>query len=632
MIPEFGYYALLMAWLLAILMALVPRWVPVPIQTLMWLPIHRMTVGLIIVSYGCLTWCFLVNDFSVSYVARLSSTILPYYYRITAVWGGHEGSMLLWVMFLAGWIFSLTFIRDKISQACLMQVSVIAYGVLACLLGFIILSSDPFERLLPMPMHEGQELNPLLQDIGFIVHPPILYLGYVGLTLVCALFLGAWATGMNRATARLFQPFVMAAWGFLTLGITLGSWWAYRELGWGGWWFWDKVENASLLPWLVATMLLHTLAIYIKQDKLARWVVGLAVCAFLLSILATFLVRSGILTSVHAFVTEPTRGLYILGFLVGSTLYAVKLFNQGLKYSVTIQTGRRNIVELFIILNNLLLGILLLCIILGTFYPLGLDVFYHEQISVGPAYFNTILKPIVVPLLLLVGGAHWILKPRGWDSYKCSLIVAILSGLLAFGCLSSGFSTVYPMAWAGLGLGFWIILSSWLQLYRWYTTGHKTMFWHKLSMVLAHTGIGLMAIGITLVSYYAIERTVKLHMTDRVELDHVILQYQADATYERDNYLAQVVYLQRLDQASQPVFSTEKRFYRVSRRVMTDVGILSTLWGDIYVALGEQWDKHTWSMRIYTKPGIRLIWLGGLWMFIGAIIAVWRSRWRRCNQ
>ncbi|MBS1269552.1 MAG: Cytochrome c-type biogenesis protein CcmF [Gammaproteobacteria bacterium] len=645
MIPEIGHFALMLALGLAVVQAVVPivgaakgypQWIAVA------RPAARAQLLMVALAYGCLTYAFIAHDFSVGYVAENSNLELPLGYRISGVWGAHEGSLLLWAFVLALWTGAVSVFSRHIPEAMVARVLGVMGFISVGFLLFILLTSNPFERLLPA-LVEGGDLNPLLQDIGLVIHPPMLYMGYVGFSVAFAFAVAALLSGrLDTAWARWSRPWTTVAWLFLTIGIALGSWWAYYELGWGGWWFWDPVENASFMPWLVGTALIHSLAATENRGVFKAWTVLLAVFAFSLSLLGTFLVRSGVLTSVHAFATDPERGIFILIFLfvvVGGSLalYAWRAprIRSGVQFSaVSRETG--------VLLNNVLLMVTTASVLLGTLYPLILDAAGLGKISVGPPYFNTVFIPLTLPLALLVGigaMARWkrtdpfdLLKSLRW------VFVASLGlGVALPFFMHAGFSWI---AAGGLTLALWVMLSTVYGVFaRIANKQDKLSALRKLpggflGMTLAHFGIGVFIVGITLTNIYSIERDISAAPGESYTVAGYRFQFNGVRTIKGPNYSARrgeiVAFRNNREIVS---LSPEKRTYGVSQNPMTEAAIDAGLMRDLYVALGDPVDAQgSWTLRIYYKSFIRWIWLGALFMAIGGIFAASDGRYRSTRR
>lgn len=588
------------------------------------LAMARMGCVLVSTAFLCLVLCFLRDDFSVLYVLRNSSTLLPWYYKICAVWGGHEGSVMLWVTLLSFWTWVLSFqipqMEAKFAVSCLQVLMVILIG----LLGFIILTSNPFALQFDEIKTMGRDLNPLLQDPGFLLHPPLLYLGYVGYALPFAFAMAALNQGEFSARhQKLLKPWVLWAWTCLTLGITLGSWWAYRELGWGGFWFWDPVENASLMPWLVGTALLHAILVNEKQQSLIAWTILLAVTAFALSLIGTFLVRSGVLTSVHAFAVDPKRGLYILLFLTAMMGWAFGLYtfkSHALWASTPLFWFSR---ESSLFLNNLVLFMMMLVVLLGTLYPLIIDGLGLGKLSVGAPYFNTVMMPMLAVLLIFMGLGIHIQWQR--DDARRVLKKFILPMLLSF-----IFAWVVLPQWHGVSailfsLAIWVIFTLGLSLFkRWRLQGGAPRSLGYWAMWMAHFGVALSVIGIVISSDLGIEKDLKMHPGETISIASHRVQFIKEIPLKGNNYQGSAVEF-LLDKHR--FIYPEKRIYSIGQVVMTDAAVDAHFSRDIYLALGEPIQGDAWAVRLYYKPLIRWIWLGGLFMALGGVLAL--CRWGR---
>lgn len=647
MIAELGHFALILALGLAFAQALIPLAGTIANKPL-WIGTARpLSCGqfvFVAISFVCLVTVFLQDDFSVAYVANNSNSLLPSYYKVSAVWGAHEGSLLLWALILAGWtlavaLFSRALPGDMVARV-LSVMGMIAVGFYL----FMLLTSNPFERLLPFPPVDGKDLNPLLQDVGLIIHPPMLYMGYVGFSVAFAFAVAALLAGrMDSAWARWTRPWTNAAWSFLTVGIFLGSWWAYYELGWGGWWFWDPVENASLMPWLAGTALMHSLAVSEKRGLFRSWTLLLAILAFSLSLLGTFLVRSGVLTSVHAFATDPTRGVFILAFLgvvIGGSLLLFALRSSSLGATASFNWLSR---EAGLLLNNVLLVVMLAMILLGTLYPLVADVLGWGKISVGPPYFNFFFVPLGLLLVLAMGvGASLQWKRQASGRLRRLLKAPLLASpvLAVLWLLLAGWRLKIASL-LGLTAALWLIFFTLQDI--WKKSDHsqgrrtglgrlKPSYW---GMVIAHLGIAVLAIGITLTSNYSDQRDVRLVTNERIQVAGYSFLFKGVEQVRGPNYIAQ--------QGSFDVFTTadgvdvkpfttlkpEKRRYLATGNVMTEADIDGGLFRDLYVALGEPLGDGAWSVRVYVKPFIRWIWLGAFMIALGGVIAVLDKRYRK---
>jgi cytochrome c-type biogenesis protein CcmF len=553
---------------------------------------------------------------------------MPVIYRLGAVWGGHEGSLLLWVFLLSTWTFLVALLSKALDEFMVARVIGVLGLVTTGLLLFVIATSNPFERLLPAAQ-DGRSLNPLLQDPGLVFHPPMLYMGYVGFSVAFAFAIASLLSGrLDAAWARWSRPWTTAAWVFLTLGIALGSWWAYYELGWGGWWFWDPVENASFIPWLVGTALLHSLAVTEKRGGFKSWTVLLAITAFSLSLLGTFLVRSGVLTSVHAFATDPTRGVFILIFLVlvvGSslTLYAWRAPKSTLggKFSLTSR-------ETFILLGNVFLVVSAASVLLGTLYPLLIDALHLGKISVGPPYFNSVFVPIMIPLLVLMG-----IGP--WTSWKNSNLLDVIKRLWIAALVAVIAAALIPFAmgeftWLsslGFLLAFWVITSGVLQIIRQAKAGKPTRSF--IGMQVAHLGIAVFTIGVTMVGAYQEEKDVRMLAGESVSVGGYDIQLQGVRPVPGPNYKAmQGTFLLTRNGKLEATMYPEKRNYFSSTMPMTEAAIDASLTRDIYVSLGEELDDKAWAVRVYYKPFVDWIWGGCVLMALGGLLAMSDKRYR----
>ena len=626
MIVELGHFAAILAFLMAAALAPVgflaatkPAWRSLS-QTL--------ALGqfvLLALSFAVLVSAFVGNDFTVAYVAQNSNSALPWHYRVSATWGAHEGSFLLWTLIAAAWTAAVSWGRRQLPA----EVHGRALGVLGALnaafLLFLLSVSNPFERLLPAPPADGADLNPLLQDFGLIVHPPLLYTGYVGLSVAFAFATAALLAGrLDAAWARWTRPWTNIAWAFLTVGIALGSWWAYYELGWGGWWFWDPVENASFMPWLAATALIHSLAVTEKRGAFKAWTAFLALAAFSLALLGAFIVRSGVLTSVHAFAADPERGvllLIILAAAVGGAfgLYAMRAPRIGSR--ATYDGISR---ELLLLANNAILTLALAVVLLGTLYPLAYEAATGgEKISVGPPYFNRVFVPLMLILATCLAVApisRWKHTPlKLFRNAAWMLVAALAIGLLAplafAGALKAG-------AAAAAALGAWVALVQGADMWR----RRRTLTKSYLGMATAHFGFAVSLVGVGATSQFSSAIDARLAVGEAVALNGVTYRFQALEQVAGPNYTAE-----------RGVFTTdtgitlwaEKRRYAASGQVMTEAGIAAGVVRDLYVTLGERLPDDSWAVRINDKPLVRWVWLGALMMAFGGVLAVADPRYRR---
>ena len=648
MIPEIGVFALVLALLVAVAQALLPlagaHW-----RVAAWMRVARPASALQFVfawlAFGCLAWSFLANDFSVVYVAANSHTDLPAIYRFASVWGSHEGSMLLWQCLLSGWTLAVALRSRQLPPAYAARVLGVMGALSVGLLLFILLLSNPFERLMPAAP-QGRDLNPLLQDPGMVMHPPLLYMGYVGFSVAFAFGIAALLCGeLNAAWARWSRPWTLAAWSFLTLGILLGSAWAYYVLGWGGWWFWDPVENASFMPWLVGTALIHSLIVTDQRGAFRSWTVLLAIAAFSLSLLGTFLVRSGVLTSVHAFAVDPGRGLYILCFMVavvGSSLllFAWRAPSVGLGGWFAMLSR-----ESLLLANNVLFSVAALAVFIGTLYPLLLDVLGSGKISVGPPYFEAVFVPLMVPALVLMGVgpmARW--KQGTLPEFQGQLrwalgasgVSALILGVSVRGEGESGWT---PLSAFGLVLAAWCLFSALAHArQRLAGSGSARLGWRQRAvkqpwswwgMLLAHAGVGLFILGVTLANGFEAKRELGLTMGQTVSVAGYQFRLEQLDTVAGPNYDARRAHLRvQHDGNEVGVLRPEKRVFRAQGMPLSQAAIDSGPTRDLFVALGDEVDARTWTLRIQVKPFMAWIWVGCVLMAFGGLLALADRRYR----
>ncbi len=643
MIPEIGHFALILGLCVAAVQSVVSlagaslgisRWIAMAKPAAIT---QFLCVGL---SYACLTMAFLQHDFSVLYVAMNSNTELPLLYLVSGVWGAHEGSLLLWSLILCLWTAAIAVFSPGVPH--IMRARVI--GVLGLVsmgfLLFIILTSNPFERLFPA-VAEGRDLNPLLQDIGLAIHPPLLYIGYVGFSVAFAFAIAALMSGqIDSAWARWSRPWTNVAWLFLTLGIALGSWWAYYELGWGGWWFWDPVENASFMPWLVGTALMHSLAITEKRGTFKAWTALLAIFAFSLSLLGTFLVRSGVLTSVHAFASDPERGVFILAFLVlvvGGSLILYAWRAPLLKSAAQTQLLSR---ETTLLLNNIFLAVATAAILLGTLYPIAIDAM-GGKISVGPPYFNIVFLSLTAPLGVLIGIGMLIrwksdTAERLISKLKLPAIAVLILALL----LSFALPQWVWTACLGLAMSLWIAATIGLALYdrfknRPFLPTLRNTPAGYYGMILGHLGIAVFIVGITLTSLYTQEKDLRMAPGDSYTVAGYRFEFNGVEERPVENYTSTTgSFTVTSDSSNYYVeLKPEKRIYRVQRSPMTEAAIDAGFTRDLFIALGEPLDSSgAWAIRIYYKPFIRWIWLGAIIMALGGLFAACDRRYRQWSR
>jgi len=642
MIPELGHFALILALVLSLVQAVVPL-IGARRNSMALMAVGRPAAQgqffFILFSYVCLTWAFITSDFSVQLAASNSHAETPIMYKITGVWGNHEGSLLLWAMSLSLWTVAVTVFSRHLPDAFLARVLGVLGMVSAGFISFTLVTSNPFERLLP-GVAEGRDLNPLLQDPGMIIHPPLLYMGYVGFSVAFAFAIAALMSGrLDAAWARWSRPWTTVAWVFLTAGIAVGSGWAYYELGWGGWWFWDPVENASFMPWLLGTALIHSLAVTEKRGAFRSWTVLLAIGAFSLSLLGTFLVRSGVITSVHAFATDPKRGLYILALLVvviGGSLFLYAMRAPRLAGGGSFSFVSR---ETALLGNNVLLTVASASVLLGTLYPLFLDALNLGKISVGPPYFEAVFVPLMTPVAVLMMFGPFL---RWKDDDFAAAVrkvapVFIASVLIGFGTAWA----VDHVTWRtvlGLSLSAWIVLAS-IQL----LVGRLkeragasacsrlrsiTASWW--GMWLAHLGVGIFIIGVTLVGSLDQNLDVKMKEGQRTELAGYTFLFRGAVDADGPNYDAArgMIELSR-DGRALGTLTPEKRVYRAQGMPMTEAALDIGVFRDVYVSLGEQLPDGAWIVSLYYKPFISWIWMGCLLMALGGVFAASDRRYRR---
>ncbi|MEO7151190.1 MAG: heme lyase CcmF/NrfE family subunit [Burkholderiaceae bacterium] len=648
MIPEIGQWAALLALAVALVQGSLPI-IGAAQGRVAWMELARPAAQtqclLVVVAFACLTASFVQNDWSVLYVTSNSNSALPLAYRIAGVWGGHEGSLLLWLLMLNVWTLAVASFSRHLPLPVVSRILAVMGLVSVGFLLFMLLTSNPFERLLPAAL-DGRDLNPLLQDPGMVIHPPMLYMGYVGFSVAFAFAIAALIGGNLDATwARWTRPWTLAAWTFLTVGIALGSWWAYYELGWGGWWFWDPVENASFMPWLVGTALIHSLAVTEKRGAFKSWTVLLAIMAFSLSLLGTFLVRSGVLSSVHAFATDPRRGVFILAFLLvvigGSlALYAWRAPKVGLGARFDIVSR-----ESALLGNNVMLVVAMATVLLGTLYPLALDALGLGKISVGPPYFDSVFVPIMAPVIFLMGVgplARWraaavpdLARRLRWAA-GLTVVMALVTGWLA--------GHISPLATLGFLMAWWIVFSIATDLVERLRGAGPTpaAWWSRarllprslFGMMVAHLGIAVFAFGVSMVQTYGIERDLRMETGDTAEVAGYVYTFRGVRDVQGPNYVAArgLVEVTRNGRAV-ATMHPEKRTYRVQQNPMTEAAIDTGFTRDLYVSLGEAVDGgRAWIVRIYYKPFVDWIWGGCLVMALGGVLAASDRRYRATRR
>ena len=637
MIPEIGHFALILALSLALCQGVLPLIGAHRNDPAMMSVARTAAYGqfvFVAISFGCLIWAFVQDDFSVLYVANHSQLSLPTVYKVSAAWSAHEGSLLMWIFILAAWTMAVARFNAGIPKVLIARV----IGVLGLLsvgfLLFALLTSNPFERLIPAAI-DGADLNPLLQDPGLAIHPPLLYIGYVGFSVAFAFAIAAMISGdLDQNWARWTRPWTIVAWLFLTLGVALGSWWAYYELGWGGWWFWDAVENASFMPWLIGTALIHSLAVTERRGLFKSWTLLLSISAFSLSLLGTFLVRSGIIVSVHAFATDPTRGFFILGFLGVVVIGALALYAwraPGLDSSAGFSPLSR---ETFLLLNNVLLVVATTLVLMGTLAPLIVEMLNGGKISVGPPWFEIAFMVPMIPLVLLLGlGMHtaWRKQSTGpWIRLlRIPAIVAVLIGIvlpLFF------YGRVSLLLVVGCAAAAWIVISSLILPVRSWRRekGASAITRSALGMSIAHLGVGLFVIGVTIVSAFGVESDRAMRQGETLDVAGFEFELREVREVQGPNYTAiEGVVEVRRDGEFVAVVRPQKRQYLVQKNWMTEAGIHPNWNKDLFVALGDQLGDGAWSVRIQYKPMIRFIWLGAFIMALGGLVSVSDRRYRK---
>ncbi len=625
MIGELAHFSLILGFLFAILLSTLPllgRQQNHLGMMSLFRPLAFALMAFVGLAFVLLMVAFVQDDFSIAYIANNAHTDLPLMFKISATWGAHEGSLLLWAWLLTIWIW----VASRFSSVLAPELAATAFAVMGMiaigLISFILFTSNPFERLLDIPA-QGKSLNPLLQDIGLVMHPPILYLGYVGFVVPFALAIASLYDGRFPATTAVWmRPWALLAWAFLTLGIALGSWWAYYELGWGGWWFWDPVENASLLPWLAATALIHSLRVSQQSGQFASWTLLLAILAFSLSLLGTFLVRSGVLTSVHAFTSDPSRGVFILLFLivvVGASLALYALRAQGLA-----SRGRWSLSsKIFaLLLNNMILMVMLATVLLGTLYPLLLDALGLGKLSVGAPYFNSVMMPLTFMLALLMGFAFVLQWQKTalyaiWQQSRWQLLLSLLAATLVALWLSHEDLRLF----LGIALSIWVALS--VLIWVWSMRGRPNTA--VIAPALGHLGFAMLLLGMVVTALLSQEKDVRLVVGGSYTLADYRFEFKQVTEDQVENYQrhrAEILLWHR-DQQMATLYP-EKRFYQQTTMPMTEAAIDVGIWRDVFVALGEPLGSDAWSVRLQIKPFIRWIWFGALLMALGAMLSAWQ--------
>ncbi|PLW83259.1 heme lyase NrfEFG subunit NrfE [Kineobactrum sediminis] len=643
MIPEFGHFALIIAFCLSVVLCTVPLWGAWRGNATAMALAPNLALGMLVfsaISFACLTWAFMQDDFSVQVVANNSNSLLPAQYKFSAVWGNHEGSLLLWILILAVWTAAVALFSPQLPLVMLARVLAVMGFVAVGFLAFSLFTSNPFARLLPGIPADGQDLNPLLQDFGLIIHPPLLYMGYVGFSVAFAFAIAALLGGrLDAAWARWSRPWTNVAWAFLTLGIMLGSWWAYYELGWGGWWFWDPVENASFMPWLAGTALVHSLAATEKRGLFKSWTVLLAIFAFSLSLLGTFLVRSGVLTSVHAFATDPARGLFILVFLgivVGGSLVLYALRAPAVRSRVGFAWLSR---ESLLLVNNVVFLVATLTVLFGTLFPLLMDALGQGKYSVGPPYFNAVFVPLMALLMPFMGIgpiSRW--KQDSVSRWRAELLVPAIATLVCAITLPLLYEGDYNV-WVALA----VLFAGWLVFGLLRDLGNKVRnassigaglrrlapsYW---GMFTAHIGFAVAVIGVVLTSQYHIEHDLKMSPGDTDSLAGYDFRFVSVGQVRGPNYVAdEAIFLVFRDGREIAEMAPQKRRYLASGDVLTEAAIDAGVFRDLFVAMGEPIGSDgAWAIRLHYKPFVRWIWGGPILMALGGFLTVADKRYRR---
>lgn len=622
MLPELGNFAILLAFCFALIQGISPFRAQYKNLSIV------ATVGqfgFLCFAMLCLIISFLNNDMTVIYVQEHSHQLLPLIYRIGAAWGGHEGSLLLWCLILSGWTLAFV-LFNKIDQSFFYKVLMVLGFISSGFLAFLIFTSNPFARVFLNAPITGNDLTPILQDPGLIFHPPMLYLGYVGFAIGFAFAIAALIEGkFTKEWAQACRPWIILPWSFLSCGIVLGSWWAYRELGWGGWWFWDPVENASLLPWLSATALIHSLIVSEKRDVFKGWTLLLCIVTFALSLLGTFLVRSGVLVSVHAFANDPQRGIFLLAYLAiiiggGLVCYSVRInrFYQPHQFQLFSR-------ETFLLLNSVILLTAVATIVIGTLYPIILDALDLGKISVGEPYFNTVFIPIILPLLLLMGAAPHVSWGQQsfiilWKKLRLNIVASILLGFMMPWILGFPF---HWLAGVGVSIGLWIIFAT--SQYVYLLSKAKRIGLSHWAMIVAHLGMAVILLGITLNKSYSEERQVKMLPNETVTLAGYQFTFERVITSTGPNYqsITTLFRVQKNNRSAEPL-SAEQRIYS-HQELLNKPGILVNPWRDLYLALGTSFPDGGWSVRLYYKPFVRWIWFGGFLLLAGGLLSLLNS-------
>ena len=626
MIPEIGHIILITHLVLSFLGGVMPLMAIFTKRDSLVLPIKRLSLflfTLISLSFLSLVYSFLVDDFSVAYVAQNSNTNLPDYFKLAATWGAHEGSLVLWILAMNAWLISFIFLTPSTDKRFLASVFSISCQVIFAFSLFTLFTSNPFERILPIPPLNGADLNPSLQDIAFTVHPPLLYFGYSGLLIPFAIAVSAMLFDIDtKKWAGYARPWALMSCSFLTLGIALGSWWAYYELGWGGWWFWDPVENAAFVPWLLSVALFHSLITSQNRGVFGKWSLLLSIFAFATSLLGTFLVRSGILTSVHAFALDPERGVFLLGilafFIIGSlTVYSLKEFKfESNSYELSSK-------EFGFLLNNLLLVVLAISILFGTLFPLLYEAYTDgKQISVGAPYFEIILFPFALALGLLQGIALYLSwgQSKSFSFLPRVLIESISFFALILLLLFVLFDNLYLSSFATIFLASWIIVGT-LQVNNNRNIGYWYFLKKRFAVTFAHVGMAILTLGVGIVTSYSLEKEIILSPKESFEFGDQVVRFESIEDKVGPNFLSKSAIISFENGKNTSKVITEKRTYSPSGQLTTEAGIKAELFKDLYVSMGDNLETEIWSFKVQIKPFIRWIWLGALLIAIGSFFS-----------
>ena len=645
MIPELGQFSLILAFCLSILLGTLPI-IGAARSNVLWMnlarPLAAGTFVFLSISIGILAYAFATDDFSVQIVAAQSNTLLPMQYKLTALWGGHEGSFLLWTFMLSGWMLAVSVFSKSMPIEFVARVLGVLGLLCVAYILFMLATSNPFMRIVPLPPGDGSDLNTALQDFGFIVHPPTLYMGYVGFSVVFAFAIAALLSGrLDAAWARWSRPWANISWAILTIGIALGSWWAYYELGWGGWWAWDPVENPPLITWLLGTALIHSLAVTEKRGVFKSWTVLLAILAFSGSLLGTFITRSGLLTSVHAFASDPTRGVFILAILVIAVggallLYAIRAPQMKSEFGFGLVSR-----EIFLLANNVLLVVSAASIFLGTMFPMIYQALTDDLISIGPPYFNAIFGPLMVLLILVLGVGPMSRWKRTSTSYLVQQLAKVAAASIAIGIVLP-LLVLFEISFAAIicvVLASWIVLSMAKDLRNkiankeTVSKGLRTLPLSYYGMQIAHIGVAVMLIGVGLTSYFSTERSVLLAPGATVTLGSYAFRFDGSEATQGPNYIAdQATFSISKDGNSLGELYPERRIYLATGTPSTEMAIDAGFLRDLFITLGEEKEDGAWTMTVYVKPFVRWIWLGAIFMATGGTLAATDKRYRRLRQ